>query len=205
MKKILAMLVVVMLVAACTVSAFAYSITTNFSDNDNNGKAVEECTLVGDWYSDKFATSWKNGTEWSAFIDALNAEDATLVITCDGNVTRIGFQSDVANIEHAVETVDGVVTVAAADLLATCGEALEGFGWCNFIISGDAGTVIKSVEISNGEETPAEEVENTETPAGETTENTETAEETTPAETGIALAVVPMMVAAAAVVVSKRR
>lgn len=205
MKKLLSYVVVVLMVAALTVSAFAYNITTNTSDNDNNGKPIEECTLIGDWYSDKFVTSWKDGAAWTAFIDAMNAEGAVLTITCDGNVTKVGFQSDIANIEVAVETVDGVATIAAADVMTACADCLDGFGWCNFIISGDAGTTITSIEISNGEETAPVEDTNTEAPADETVENTETAEETTPAETGIALAIVPMVVAAAAVAVSKRR
>ncbi len=173
-----------------------FSITTNTSDNDNNGKAIADCTLVGDWYSDKFATSWKDGATWTNLIDALSTEGATLKITCDGNVTKLGFQSDLANNEVAVTTADGVATIACADVLAGCADALaDGYSWCNFIISGDAGTTITAIEV-------VAQVEVTEDAPVVDTDDAETEE---PADTGLALAIVPMVVAMAAVALSKKR
>lgn len=70
------------------------------------------------------------------------------------------------------------------------------------IVTGDTEVEIPTNFETSDNETLAEDTNEevpVENPVGETTE------ETTPAETGIALAVVPMIVAAAAVAVSKRR
>ncbi len=187
---------------------FTDYISVNYSDNENNGKPVSECPLVGDWYSDKFATNWKNSSSWNWLMIALSIDDSVLRIKCDGNVTRLGFQSDLANCEMPVECVDGVVTVSGTELLATCADALaDGYSWCNFIISGDAGTVINEISLTYTDIVVLESATEEE-PEGEITveeAEIEVEVEEEPADTGLALAVVPMIVAAAAVALFKKR
>lgn len=117
----------------------------------------------------------------------------------EGNV---GAESVVIDGDYAIITVDGAAFMAAAQ---TAGAELNAFNWINGACGG-AKTYSVSVVIPDA---PAEApAENTEAPA----ENTEAPAETTPAEetsepanTGIVLALLPMAVAAAAVVVSKRK
>lgn len=130
------------------------------------------------------------------------------MVTADGKPTDV-------TIDPVLD--DGIkVWYDSAELLEIMNAALpESHGSSIVFVSNTSSTTYKITNISvvvpaepivteTVDETPADTTtENTETPADNTT--TETPVEKEPAETGIALAVVPMAVAAVAVALSKKR
>lgn len=127
--------------------------------------------------------------------------DITIDCLSDDGVTVVYDGNAVAEALNAAWNAD------------TCGTSIviiSNTSAFNYNINEISIVVSETAAETPADETPAEDTtENTEIPA-DTTENTETAEETTPVEkepanTGVALAVVPMAVAAVAVALSKKR
>ena len=128
-----------------------------------------------------------------------------------GNEGDVGAESVVVENGHAFITIDAATLLAACDSL---GLDLSAYNWVNGAgNSGSANTYGLKVIVPSAEAEP--EATETETTEPETTEaapeTTETTTETTTEETasapstGLALAVVPAVVALAAAVVSKKR
>ena len=120
---------------------------------------------------------------------------------------QLAAESVVIDGDYAIITIDGATILSAAE---AAGATLEAYNWINGACAGaktySVSVIVPDAPVEAPAETPAE---NTETPAENTeapAENTEAPAETSePANTGIVLALLPMAVAAAAVVVSKRK
>lgn len=171
---------------------------------------------------------------WEDFVNIVKAGDAKVVITfkatslatwgggamqgqfnCWENEDNLQVNPEVTELGDGMYTTVLNIDDCVAKLEAAGGsvDTANNFGiqlWVDECVIYSVKLVTGDVEVTapaaddTTAETPADDT-TAEVPADETTENTETAEETTPAETGIALAIVPMVVAAAAVAVSKRR
>lgn len=231
MKKILALvLALAMALCAMSISVFAENIVLfDNADGDTlgivdpwdgfgigvavNEKTVGEVTLddVKAWatqggvkvvmvFSTTAFATWQTHAPEIQF----NCWDNEEALQTNFEVTDLGdgkyqgvveIDTLVANLEAAGLTVDGINNLGIQV-------------WCDnftlYSLSVLTGGETVDAPVAE-EEAPAEEVE--EVPAEEEAPATEEApaEETEPAETGLALAVVPMLVAAAAVVISKKR
>lgn len=174
----------------------------------------------------RIATNWVGGgTTWNAILDAVKVDGAVLKLTYTGTITGIGFQTDAGGDEFTpvtdVTVVDGknVAIIPCADIVANAPNATGGDfgGWGNFIAQFEGEIAFYGFEIVTGYEAPAApeadaEPEETdaepEAPAAEPAPAP--AAEPTPAPapsapaTGIALAVVPAVMALAAIAVSKK-
>ncbi len=156
------------------------------AEGDSTANCVKLGTAV---HTIEMATA--NDAPYDVHVDALTDDGVT--ITWDGNAI-----AEIINASWSVDTCGNSVVIIS-----------NTSAW-NYDIVSLAVVVPETAAETPADETPAEDTtENTETPA-DTTENTETAEETTPVEkepanTGVALAVVPMAVAAVAVALSKKR
>lgn len=223
MKKVLSIVVALVMVCALSIGVCAeeiYSMATTQGQNQESLALPGELTM-SDGYS-RIATNWVGGgSEYSAIISAINTPDASLVITYNGNIsqfiiqTQNGEATDKAIDLAPVET-DGkkVATISCNDIIAAMptGCANNDVGWGNIALICEDGAVLESFKIVTGaaeapaettvpaDDTPAE----TNAPAEDNAPAAETAAPA-PANTGIVLAVLPMAIAAAAVVASKRR
>lgn len=223
MKKVLSIVLALAMVCALSISVFAdelYSMTAT-QGQDQDGVALPGALTMSDGYS-RIATNWvSGGAEYSAIINAINTEGTSLVITYTGSIsqfiiqTQNGEATDKA-IDLAPVEVDGknVATISCADIVAAMptGCANNDVGWGNIALICEDGAVLESFKIVTGaveapaettvpaDDTPAE----TDAPAEDNAPAAETAAPA-PANTGIVLAVLPMAIAAAAVVASKRR
>lgn len=226
MKKVLSIVLALVMVCALSVSVFAdelYSMTTT-QGQDQEGISLPGALTMSDGYS-RIATNWVGGgSEYSAIIEAINTADTSLVITYTGNISQFIIQTENGGdtdsaIDLAPVEADGknVATISCADIVAAMPTACanDNVGWGNIALICEDGAVLESFKIVTGavaapaenaapveDNTPAEASD--ETPAETTAPAAETAAPA-PAKTGIVLAVLPMAVAAAAVVVSKRR
>ncbi len=205
------------MVFALSVSVFAeeeviYSMTdTQGQDTDaaNLADGVPLTSTQGDNYC-RLVTNWvSGGSEWSALVEAVKTEGAVLRITYTGTLNNIVFQSESGSYEETkdftvTEGDKNVATVDCATLVANCPVVMSGDfgGWANFMLDATDGTIY-ALEVVTGAEAPAED---TVASAEDTADTAAPVEETSaPADTGIVLAVLPMAVAAAAVVISKRK
>ena len=178
---------------------------------------------------------WKDDQDFKSnadFIAALQTEGAKVVVKADAAVADgaegHGFQygiqetvddwgnvlchSNFANGEGAIGAdsaiVDGdysYITFDAAAFLAACeanGVSTESWQWINGAAAGKTYSISVIVPDAPAAETTAPAAETNE-PAAETAPAADETSE--PANTGIVLALLPMAVAAAAVVVSKRK
>ncbi len=223
MKKILSVILALVMVCALSVSVFAeeeiYSMTTTQGQNQEALDLPATLTM-SDSFS-RIATNWvSGGTEYNAIIEAINTPDASIVITYTGNITKFLIQTekgtDDGTIELAPVVVDGknVATIPCSDVIAAMPFACANtdVGWGNIAFICDDGAVLESFKVVTGAVAPASDpvpADDTAAPADDTTapaeDTTAPAETTTPADTGIVLAVLPMAIAAAAVVISKRK
>ena len=222
MKKVLSVLLALAMVCALSVSVFAEEVV--YSMTATQGQDTEAATLAdgvpltstqGDNYC-RLATNWVGGgSEWNALIAAVKTEGAVLRITYTGTLNNIVFQSETGSYEETkdftvVEGDKNVATVDCATVVANCPVVMGGDfgGWANFMLDATDGTIY-ALEVVTGAEAPAPAPadETAEAPADTTApvETAPSAETTTPADTGIVLAVLPMAMAAAAVVISKRK
>lgn len=201
MKKLLSILVAAIMVMSLAVVAFA---DVDVADTYNNSTSYDIAVV------DMPNALGADGE--SVTVRIKGTSDANFRVYLGNGTGYPGRASDIQMVEVTDGAFDCEFTLtvdssfeghSAADCFvikgASYGLDVPSITWESFVVVG----------VDAAVETPAEEVENTDTPA-DTTENTDTAEETTPVEnepanTGIALAVVPMMIAAAAIVVSKRR
>lgn len=217
MKKVLSIILALAMVFALSVSVFAeeeviYSMTdTQGQDTDaaNLADGVPLTSTQGDNYC-RLVTNWvSGGSEWSALVEAVKTEGAVLRITYTGTLNNIVFQSESGSYEETkdftvTEGDKNVATVDCATLVANCPVVMSGDfgGWANFMLDATDGTIY-ALEVVTGAEAPAED---TVASAEDTADTAAPVEETSaPADTGIVLAVLPMAVAAAAVVISKRK
>lgn len=223
MKKVLSVLLALIMVCALSVSVFAeevvYSMTTTQGQNQEALDLPATLTM-SDSFS-RIATNWVGGgTEYNAIIEAINTPDASIVITYTGSITKFLIQTEKGTEDGTVELapveVDGknVATIPCSDVIAAMPFACANtdVGWGNIAFICEDGAVLESFKIVTGAEAPAAApADDTTAPAddaADTTAPVETApadETSTPADTGIVLAVLPMAIAAAAVVVSKRK
>ena len=175
----------------------------------------------------RIATNWVNGGTWNAILDAVKVDGAVLKLTYTGTITGIGFQTDAGGDEFTpvtdVTVVDGknVAIIPCADIVANAPNATSGDfgGWGNFIAQFEGEIAFYGFEIVTGYEAPAAEPEadaepeetdaepEAEAPAAEpeapAAEPAPAPAPSAPA-TGLALAVVPAVMALAAVAVSKK-
>lgn len=196
MKKLMSILVVAIMVMSLAVVAYADVDVADTYVNHLEEKNFDVATvdLPADVAEGETVTIKIKGTADANFRVYLGnglypdrESDIQVVEVVDGAFDT-EFTLTVAKVEDGSNGLANNIVIKGASY----GVAVPAITWESFVIVG-------------AEETAPVEDTNTEAPADETVENTETADETTPAETGIALAVVPMMVAAAAVVASKRR
>ena len=225
MKKLLAVVVAIALVCSLSVVAFAetelYNLTNRSSDT--NDVLADGFTVSG--WCPSLITEYKYPDVMAAFKTAIQTEGAKIEVTTSGPINGILLQSypleGGSNYPHIIynefesSEVDGrtVSVFDAAGFIAAYTSTdhtddpsvkLSMDNVLNFAVDASEGTVIYAVRVITddaADPAPAEsgDVETEpETPA-------DTAEPETPAETGIVLAVLPVAVAAAAVVVSKKR
>ena len=223
MKKIFAIAVAVMMVMALSVSVFAEDVVFALGENDTLGQHLETVTIGGggvlpdddpDGVGSRIATNWVNGATFDAILAGLKTDGAVVRITYTGTITGIGLQSSYLTESFVpvtdVTEVDGknVAIIPCADIVAAAADAVAGgYEWCNFIITQEGEVVLSGFEIVTGYEAPVAEPEAAETETTETApETTETTTEETASapSTGLALAVVPAVVALAAAVVTKK-
>ena len=234
MKKLLAIALAVVMVFALTVSVFAeevvYSMTETGGQYMESISLADGAVLDGgsDGIGARIATNWVGGgTVYSAIVEALQTADAVVRITYTGEITQIGFQTENGEMEFAdvtdVTEVDGknVAIVPCADIVAAAPVAIanDNVGWGNFMLVYADGTVLYGFEVVTGYEAAAEPEATEDEPEAtedepEVTEpeatEPEAAPEAAPAPapsapaTGLALAVIPAVMALAAVAVSKK-
>ncbi len=205
MKKLFAILVAAMLVMAMSVTAFAAtaSIITDAAKTTQAEVASIPFALPA-------GLTLETGDVVTVYIKGTATNDAVRIYFTD-NVDN-GRVCDVVTIN----VVDGVFETTV-DITIDASGAIQGtVAPTVLLLKGPSYGVnltevaVEVVEITSdkisdaAEEAPVEE--ETEAPAEDTTEEAPAEEETeAPAETGLALAVVPMIVAAAAVALSKKR
>lgn len=206
MKKLMSILVVAIMVMSLAVTAFA--ATTSIATDEAKAVQAEVASIsfklpegltleTGDVVTVHIkgtATNEKVRLYFTDGTDNARVCDVVVIETVDGT-----FETTV---DVAIDTTGAIQGAKAPTVLLVKGPS---YGVNLTDVSVEILEITSDKVVDAAEETAPVEDTNTEAPADETVENTDTAEETTPAETGIALAVVPMMVAAAAVVASKRR
>lgn len=216
MKKILAIVVAMVMVLSLSVSVFAEEIVVF---NNPEGEAFSDLVEPWDFYGIGGFWGRAAANVLDITIDEVkeiaSAGGATFTMVFTGteygdSIPNLTF--DFSDPQAAAQFVvtdngDGTYTATAAfdDLVAAWeanGKAIDDIQ--NLLVQPNFSDFkLISATISTGEDavevTPVED----ETPAEETP--ADTAEPETPAETGIALAVLPMAIAAAAMVVAKKR
>lgn len=233
MKKLFAIVIATMMLMALSITAFADYTMTATSGQDFDGKVLADgVELAGDWYADKLSTSWVNSAEFDAILAALQEEGSVVTLTYKGEITAIGFQSSVGEnkVTDLTVTTDGDVSTAtvAGSALLSDASILEGYDWCNLMVEASAGTVLTGFTVTTGgtalavdaepapeaETPPADEAEapvaEAETPATESEAPATTETESAPAPeaaapaTGIALCLIPAVIALGAVAIAKK-
>ncbi len=226
MKKILAIAIAVMMVMALSVSVYADTLFTHeFTDAHDDGW-WEDTSMNGLGSDADLIAALK--TEGAKLVIYASAD---AVPTEDGGGFQYGFQdtatwvnvlahSNFANGEgnlgyESAEVVDGqtVIVIDAATLMAAADEAGAALATYNWINGASAGDTFK-IEVVTGDSVPASaaaaEEPAAEEPAAEAPAEDAPAAEAAPAETaaapstGIALMVIPAVVALGAVAVSKK-
>ncbi len=190
MKKIISVLVAVALVAVMSLSIFAAETGT-----------MTVTVPAGSewWYEVKFT---------DIFDFSLAEGCDTLTITVEGANFTAGYKAASGEwVQPDASSEPIVIDLANCELNADAKACLSPGATGDYVLTWTLSKADESAEApAENTEAPAENTEapaeNTEAPA----ENTETPAETSePAKTGVVLALLPMAVAAAAVVVSKRK
>lgn len=226
MKKLLAVAVALVLAMALSVSVFAEDVVWKLAPVDKLGQYMDTLSVgdsgvelsLEDGGTPRIATNWVNGGVFNSIVDGVKTEGATLKIYTSTPIKSVAFQSESGGYERteaACFEVDGKIltvvdcaTLAAAAPVATSGSF---GGWCNFMIEGvEEGIVLYGVEIVTGYEQPAgavavsAEEPAAEEPAADAPADAPAAETAEAPETGLGLALVPAVMALAAVAVSKK-
>lgn len=186
---------------------------------------LEDATVTGYTINDGRCVAITSGFGGHAVLNNVKFKDntvydvcingATVTINEGTELTSLWLQDGTA-VLNIGDNWSGSFVITLADAkemtLGTVGTGTDVSGITvsneGYYVAADNGNLIITtsapVADDTNAETPADDTA-AEVPADETTENTDTDEETTPAETGMALAIIPMAVAAAAIAVSKKR
>ena len=234
MKKILAIAMALVMALSLTVAVFAEDVIYNMVTTGGqymDGIDVASGAKLDDggeggW--GRLATNWvQGGAVLNDVLEAFKNTDASVRITFTGDITQIGFQTENGGLEMTdipaenITEADGkkvaIVPVATIVDNAPFAIANDNTGFFNFMLTYSGDTVLYGFEVVSGLEAAAAPAETEETAETEAPAETETPAETeapaeTPAETpapeapktGLALAVVPAVMALAAVAVSKK-
>lgn len=224
MKKIMALVLAIALALSLSASAFAAELYNLTERSSEDGGAIDGYVISG--WCPSLITEYQFPQAMADFKAAIQTEGAKIEVVSSGPINGILLQSypldGGSNYPHIIFSegtsteVDGkTVTVydCAAFIAAYTSTdhtddpsvKLSMDSVLNFAVDAPEGTVLTSVRVYTDDAAPADDTADEPAPA-ESTDTEETpAEETTPADTGIVLALVPVAVAAAAVVVSKRR
>ena len=230
MKKVLSVLLALVMVCALSVSVFAADLfTLDARAADTTDSFAEGYKLEG--WCPSLITQYMFPDVMAEFLTAIQTEGAKIQVTADVEVNGLLLQSyppeggsdytwTICSEGKTSEEVDGkvVTTFDAAALVAQYTSTPLGDdpskncsmdSVLNFAVDG-TDTTIYAVKVVTDGDAPAAEApadETAEAPADTTApvETAPAAETTTPADTGIVLAVLPMAMAAAAVVISKRK
>lgn len=177
---------------------------------------LENATVTGYTINDGRCAAVTSGFGGHAVLNNVKFKDntvydvcingATVTINEGTELTSVWLQDSTA-VLNIGDNWSGSFVITLADAkemtLGTVGTGADVSGITvsneGYYVAADNGNLIITTSAPVADDTTAE------VPADETTENTDTAEETTPAETGIALAIIPMAVAAAVIAVSKKR
>ena len=217
MKRILSAVVAVVLALTLCVSAFAayeepVVVGLFFGDPDNGGwgaAATVEVTGPGE-YTLSYEGEARN-LNWiiiknnAGETEPTSIPEGTTIRTTSIVMDGVEATFDTGEYYDATTGFDGTLEIQYTNTFTGYAHIT------NFPASVSSIEVTFVVDPDNApaeSETPAEETPAEETPADTTTDTTDTTTDTTtetPAETGIVLAVLPVAVAAAAVVVSKKR
>ena len=181
-----------------------------------------------DGVGSRIATNWVNGSTFDAILAAIKTDGAVVRITYTGTIKAIGYQSSYGtesfvNVTDVTE-VDGknVAIIPCADIAAAAPDVMNGgYDWCNFMVTQDGEVTLLAFEVVTGYEAapaadeaaaddaaPADDAA-ADAPADDAAAEAPAADEAPAAEaaapsTGLALAVIPAVVAMAAVAVSKK-
>lgn len=222
MKKLISIALAAILVLALSVTAFAYDVPGSAILSSAEGPA----TATGWWYG-----TWMDADQKVEFANALYGGEAKyIVVAYEGELVpdyeggighQAGFMDETGSIHlfhfnhptdgqvansEKIEYADGVTYIfysAEAMLTYLTNAGLDFSSGTNFdwyIGAPDQYPLVGLYVVKDAaveapvEDTPVEDTPVEETPVEET-----------PAETGLALAVVPMIMAVAAIVVSKKR
>ncbi len=195
MKKILSIAMALVLALSLTCVAFADAdLTANYVDHVTSGLDVATIDLPADVAEGETVTIKIKGTADANFRVYL------------GNGVYPSRESDITT----VEVVDGVFETEVVLLASLAEDSSKGVA-NNIVIKGASyGLPVPTITWeyitlvgadAAVEEAPVED----EAPAEDTTDEAPATEDEAPADTGLALAIVPMVVAAAVVVASKRK
>ncbi len=227
MKKILSVLLALVMVLSLSVSVFAEDLFVLENRASDTTDALADGFKLEGWCP-SLITQYKAPDVATEFLAAIQTEGAKIQVTADVEVNGILLQSyppeggsdytwAICSDGKTSEEVDGkvVTTFDAATVIAkytstplkddpSTNCSLDNF--LNFAVDATGATIygVKVIADAPAADTPAP-VE--EAPADTTApvETAPAADTSAPAETGIVLAVLPMAVAAAAVVISKRK
>lgn len=225
MKKIMALVLAIALALSLSVSAFAAELYNLTEKSSEDGGAIDGFVISG--WCPSLITEYQFPQVMADFKAAIQTEGAKIEVVSSGPINGILLQSypldGGSNYPHIIFTegtsteVDGkTVTVfdCAAFIAAYTSTdhtddpsvKLSMDNVLNFAVDASEGTVLTSVRVYTEDEAPADDTTDEAAPDESTdAEDVAPAEDTTPAETGVVLALVPVAIAAAAVVISKRR
>ncbi|MCD7785598.1 MAG: hypothetical protein LUH18_08520 [Oscillospiraceae bacterium] len=226
MKKILAIAVAVLMICTLSLSVFADDLYV-LEEGANDvvyGKFADGVSVSG-WYK-SFITEYMYPEVMAEFLEAIQTDGAQIEITADVAATGVLLQAYAdgaytwANITDTVSVTtnsDGnyVVLFDAATLIAAYTDAgLSLDDVLNFGVDFNEGdAVVYGVKVVTGTvaDTSSDATDDTsadneaDASTEESTDSSATEETTSSPDTGIVMAVLPMAIAAAAVVATKKR
>ncbi len=233
MKKILAIVMAVMMLMALSATAFAadYGTPSNgpagvyfkTSSGDNTLRIGDTLTVTFDgtvasefclkaMYDADGSTNYCNLAIFGgAYKDyTFDGSEAVKYFGAyglnDGDAARLGLTAVLTEVEGGASTIVFTVTEAPVEKFSFYGDVGnvgDSYGWGDFNVVNEPSTTAPAADAPAADTpAPAEDAPADTTAPAETAPAADTS---APAETGIVLAVLPMAVAAAAVVISKRK
>lgn len=209
MKKLFAILVAAMLVMAMSVTAFAATASL-----DIEAAKAAQAEVASIPFALPEGLTLETGDVVTVYIKGTATNDAVRIYftdnvdngrVCDAITIEVVDGVFEATVEISIDTTGAIQGTAAPTVLLLKGPT---YGVNLTEVAVEALEITSDKIAGAAEEAPADEVVEEvveEAPAEEETEAPAVEETTEPADTGLALAVVPMLVAAVAVVASKRR